>query len=924
LSAFRGTGLGIDRGSPSDVHNGGDTLRARAVTVIQHRSGSVGVVFAPNRHPQGRSVSSPSVRGARTFFVMLVVVAGTLTVPVVSPPAAAWINVTVHMSGLDWPIAIAFAPDGRIFFAERLTGQIRIIENGTLLPDPFYTLSNTRTEGERGLLGLALDPAFAASPYVYAYHTFDDGANGIVNRIVRILADGNTGVSLEEIFRTPPLSAATNHNGGVIDFGPDGKLYAVVGENAWPPLAQDPMSPMGKVLRMNTNGSAPEDNPFYGNSSWNQLIYAYGLRNMFGLAFHFVTSEVPTIFVTENGPECNDEVNLLTAGGNFGWGPSHTCLTPPPPPDNTNQDGPSPILPIWWWGRTICPTNAAIHDGPGFPAWRGDLFMGDCNTGTLRRLDLRPPDYTSVEGEESIYVAPSAILEVEAGPDGAIWFTTPSTIYRLWDSGKPPVAAFHASPNPVVVGQPVEFNGSASYDPDGTIVSHVWDFGDGNTNTGEIVSHTYASVGTYNVSLTVVDNESYADTAYLDIVVTDGPPPIPPIANFTANPNPVVVLIPVEFNASASYDPDGTIVSYEWNFGDGEQDNRSGPIVTHIYGEPGRYNVSLKVTDNGSNSDVAFLDVTVNDLPPAPLPPRANFTLSPSPVAPGVPVTFDGSSSSDSDGRIVFHRWSFGDGTNQTGVGRPGLTTHTYQATGTYTVALTVRDNDNLTKMATRLLVVSFPPTPVMEAVSTTYIREEVSFSGLGSSDPDGTIVNWTWAFGDQSMDWEPRVFHRYQAKGMFTVTLTVRDNDGMTNSTTAVIEVRNRPPAIESTDPGPGPVSLAPGMSRLFDVNASDLDGDVLSYTWRVNDTLAGTARTLNFLPPGVGSYIVNVTVSDGTASVYREWTVTVSSTTVPAGDGAWIGLVSVAVVLIGIGSAAAVVAWRRHRARGNTRNSK
>jgi glucose/arabinose dehydrogenase len=200
------------------------------------------------------------------------------------------------------------------------------------------------------------------------------------------------------------------------------------------------------------HASAPEDNPFYDNASWNPLVYTYGHRNMFGLAFHFVESDVPTIFVTENGPECNDEVNLLTAGGNFGWGPSHTCLTPPPPPNNTNRDGPGPILPIWWWGRTICPTNAAIHSGPGFPAWQGDLFMGDCNTGTLRRLDLTPPDYRSVASEESIYSAPGPILDVEAGPDGAIWFTTPDAIYRLWDSGQPPVAAFKAIPNPPTPG----------------------------------------------------------------------------------------------------------------------------------------------------------------------------------------------------------------------------------------------------------------------------------------------------------------------------------------------------------------------------------------------------------------------------------------------------------------------------------------
>jgi glucose/arabinose dehydrogenase/chitodextrinase len=872
-----------------------------------------------NRYPQSRSVIPRGVRSARTFFVVLAVVAGTFTIPLASPPAAAWKNVTIYMSGLDNAIALAFAPDGRIFFAERNTGQIRIIEGGILVPGPFYTLSNTRTEGERGLLGLALDPAFATSPYVYAYQTFDDGPNGIVNRIVRILADGNTGVSLEEIFRTPPLSD-WNHNGGVIGFGPDGKLYAVVGENNRRELSQDPTDSMGKVLRMNPDGSPPPDNPFYGNLSWHQLVYTYGHRNMFGLAFHPETDEV---FVTENGPGCNDEVNLLVPGRNYGWGPSESC-GPSADINTTNRDGPDPVLPVWWSHDTIAPTNAAIHDGPGFPAWQGDILMGDFNTRTLRRLNLVPPDYASVDAEE-VHVAPNYILDVEARPDGSIWFTTPSTIYRLWDSGVPPEAAFDANPNPVVVGNPVEFNASTSSDPDGMIDSYVWDFNDGNTGTGEIVSHPFASAGTYNVSLTVTDNESYSDTAHLEIVVTDGPTPMPPVARFTANPNPVVVGIPVRFNASASSDPDGTIVLYEWNFGDNTTDN-SGPTPTHPYAAPGQYNVSLTVTDDESLNGTAFLEVRVDPVPPEPLPPHATFTVFPSPVLPDLPVAFDGSNSSDSDGMIESYLWEFGDGTNASGLGTPGRTTHAYQDAGTYTVALTVTDSDNLTANTTRRVLVGRPPTPVISISPTTiFIDTNVRFSGFDSSDPDpgGTIRNWTWDFGDGDMDEGPQVFHQYKTKAQFDVTLTVEDNLGMRNSTSTVVDVINRPPFITSSVPESGPVSLEPGMNRIFEVTASDRDGDDLSYAWRIGDTAAGgNTPTLTFVSPGAGTYIVKVTVSDGTASVSREWTVTVSTTTV-AGDDGWIGLLSVAVVLIGISSAVAVVAWRRHR-RKRSQNGK
>src|SRR5207249_6815320 len=98
----------------------------------------------------------------------------------------------------------------------------------------------------------------------------------------------------------------------------------------------------------------------------------------------------------------------------------------------------NPVLPIWYWRTTICPTNAAIYGGPYFPAYRGDLFMGDCNTRTFRRLHLVPPNYDTVDLDTPVWLAPDIILDVEVGPDGAIWITTPSTIYRYWDSGKPP------------------------------------------------------------------------------------------------------------------------------------------------------------------------------------------------------------------------------------------------------------------------------------------------------------------------------------------------------------------------------------------------------------------------------------------------------------------------------------------------------
>jgi len=331
-------------------------------------------------------------------------------------------------TGLAWPIALAFASDGRIFFAERNTGNIRIIEGGALLPTSFYTLTNTATTGERGLLGLALDPGFPSAPYVYAYQTYNDVANGtIYNRIVRISANGNVGTFDRVILSMPPLSAATNHNGGVIAFGPDGKLWALVGENANPSHSQDPTSLLGKVLRMNSDGSAASDNPFYGNPSWENRVYTYGHRNMFGIAWHPVTGRA---YITENGPTCNDEVNRLAAGSNYGWGPTATCGTPPPPPTNTNRDGPNPVLPLDWWTPPIAPTNAAFYTGSLLPGSRNHLMFGAYNDARLRELTLSA-DGTSVVNETVLLTALSGILDVEIGLDGFLWVTTSSAIYRL-------------------------------------------------------------------------------------------------------------------------------------------------------------------------------------------------------------------------------------------------------------------------------------------------------------------------------------------------------------------------------------------------------------------------------------------------------------------------------------------------------------
>src|SRR2546429_1935397 len=209
-----------------------------------------------------------SVRRSLSTRLVLLIVTGSLALILPATPAAASGEIAQYITGLDYPIALGFASDGRIFYAERNTGSIRIIQGGVLLSTLFYALTNTNTVGERGLLGLALDPGFPLTPYVYAYQTFTDSINStIYNRIVRITGNGNTGVGHTVILRMPPLSAATNHNGGGVAFGPHNKPYAGGRGKAGPAVAPEQPNPPGQGLPVETDGAAPPPHPDFWEPS---------------------------------------------------------------------------------------------------------------------------------------------------------------------------------------------------------------------------------------------------------------------------------------------------------------------------------------------------------------------------------------------------------------------------------------------------------------------------------------------------------------------------------------------------------------------------------------------------------------------------------------------------------------------------------
>ncbi|MFL5767168.1 MAG: PQQ-dependent sugar dehydrogenase, partial [Actinomycetota bacterium] len=277
-----------------------------------------------------------------------------LIVPLGPPAAQAAPIFTAHrfIGNLDNPVAFTFAPNGNVFYGDRFDGDIHIWHAGDMSKTDFFAVPNVVTNGEQGLLGIALDPDYPSSPYVYVYATRDIGGEEH-NQILRITDNGGTGQDQTTIF-SASTTAGVYHDGGRILFGPDGKLYATMGEAHGAAAAQQLGNPAGKVLRMNSDGSVPNDNPFPGSRIW-----SYGLRNSIGLDFDPQTGN---LWESENGPECNDEINRIVKGGNFGWGASETCSTPPQAPENTNQDGSNPILPKRFYTPTIAPTGITFCD----------------------------------------------------------------------------------------------------------------------------------------------------------------------------------------------------------------------------------------------------------------------------------------------------------------------------------------------------------------------------------------------------------------------------------------------------------------------------------------------------------------------------------------------------------------------------------
>jgi glucose/arabinose dehydrogenase len=363
---------------------------------------------------------------------LLVAVLSLAAVVLVLPalPAGAASGDAVQPSGIgvrqvlkdkNFPAAFTFGPKGTLYYANRFSGAIRQrLSNGhTRL---VFRVSNLSTQGEQGLLGLTIDPNWPTQPYLYAYATRNDG--GLKNEILKIHVVGGHADSMSVIW-TSQTTAGQYHDGGHITFGPDGKLYAQVGEAHDSSNAQDLGTDAGKMLRMNPDGSAPGDNPLGGR------IYTRGIRNGFGFTFDPITHR---LWETENGPECNDELNQFNNGENGAWGPNENCGGDSP--GDTNNSGPLPRkMPKWWITPTIAPTGAVFcpKAGCGLPGRAGHLFFGSYNDHKIREVRFTGNRLNVLPGWPKVFLTrPVGVLSMERNPvNHHLYFSDANGVYEL-------------------------------------------------------------------------------------------------------------------------------------------------------------------------------------------------------------------------------------------------------------------------------------------------------------------------------------------------------------------------------------------------------------------------------------------------------------------------------------------------------------
>ncbi|MBC7893689.1 MAG: PQQ-dependent sugar dehydrogenase [Sphingobacteriaceae bacterium] len=564
-------------------------------------------------------------------------------------------------TGITNPTAMAFAPDGRLFICLQ-TGAIRIFKNGALLGTNFASFA-VDASGERGLLGLAFDPNFSSNQYLYIYYTPNTGSPRR-NRLSRLTANGDVMAAGSEsvLLDFDPLSGATNHNGGFLKFGPDGKLYVAIGENATPSNAQNYHTYHGKLLRLNADGSAPTDNPFYNSTpngstptEQSKRVWALGLRNPFSFD---VQPGTGNIFVNDVGQNTYEEIDDATASGqNFGW----------PSQEGTTVAG--FVSPVYFYSHGSGDDHGCAITGGAFfnPAstnypstYTGNYFYLDYCNQWINRLVLSGGTVSRQAFATSL---PGSAVCIATGPDGNLYFLSrgADALYRIQYSNpaSAPVITTQPANLSVSVGQAATFSVTAT----GTApLSYQWYKNNamlsGATNTSyTIASAVTGDAGTYKVVVSNSAGSTTSNNATLTVTAANQPPTAtinsPSVGTTYAGGN------TISFSGQGTDPEQGNLPAsaYTWSV-DFHHDvhthpgpsvnvaanGRSGSFVIPTQGETATnvfYRLSLTVRDANGATNTAYRDVLprTSQISLASAPTGLQLTLDGTPVL--TPYTFD-------------------------------------------------------------------------------------------------------------------------------------------------------------------------------------------------------------------------------------------------------------------------------------------
>ncbi len=467
---------------------------------------------------------------------------------------------------------------------------------------------------------------------------------------------------------------------------------------------------------------------------------------------------------------------------------------------------------------------------------------------------------------------------------------------------QPPVAAFSFTPAQPQAGESIQFDATGSTDPDSTITAYAWDFDANGSIDAEtsVASYVFPSAGTYAISLTVVDNDGNSDTVTQDLVVASSSGSSSstsatiglPIADFQISPTTPVAGDTIQFNGTSSLDLDGHVEAFAWDFNDDGTIDSTAPIAEYRFGAAGSFPVTLTVTDDGGNSDsvTKVIQVVASPATTQVIPPVADFSYQPEAPTPDETVTFNGTLSSDPDGRIASYAWDFdADGVTDS---TAAVADHTFVESGAYDVTLTVTDDSGASDTLTQQVIVGSPneqasssPTMLPPIADFDYSPAEpqtgslVLFNGTLSSDPDGEVVSYAWDFdADGVIDSTAAISEFAFPAGIFDVSLTVTDDAGNTDTLTRSITVgsgdtqqaptSSQPPVADFEYSPSEPVA---GQPVLFNgMLSSDPDGEIVSYAWDFDGdgVIDAEESFVSHAFASPGTFDVSLTVTDNSGN--------------------------------------------------------